>query len=62
MAENSNKIICKYRSADGQELTIEGDANDKKFMDECMKLTGKEARNFNNKAYYPYYSYYTNPP
>jgi len=30
-------------------------------MDECMKLTGREARNFGGVNYYPYYTYYSTP-
>ena len=59
MAENT--VICKYRSADGKELTIEGDSNDSNFMKECEKLTGRESHNFGSRQYYPYYTYYTNP-
>ena len=57
----NNKITCKYRSSDGRELTIEGDSNDKDFMDECHKLTGREPKNFQGRQYYPYYNYYNTP-
>lgn len=56
-----SKIICKYRSENGRQLTIEGDSDDQKFMDECMRLTGRESRNFGGVNYYPYYTYHVNP-
>lgn len=58
---SDNKIKCTYRSKNGREITMEGNSDDRDFIERCKKLTGREGMNWHGEWYYPYYTYYSNP-
>lgn len=59
MAED--KVVCRLKSRNGQEITITGDPNDKSVQDLC------KAKDQNTPVYlsgytYPFYTYYYSYP